>query len=152
MSRLRFKYTNITAQFYIVQFHRIVLSESYYRNVVDEVASQAAVLGSMMPSRNLVSFATSMRCIAAARICQFFCAILVRAGFQWLLRLANWDTGHKVVEFGDRRNHFVATTLNSFPQDLMSRRSDDDRVTEAQKRFWRRICLKSSDIETCNGT
>ena len=40
-------------------------------NVVDEVRSQAATLGRMMPSWNLVSLATSMRCIAASRVRQW---------------------------------------------------------------------------------
>ena len=40
-------------------------------NVVDEVVSQAATLGRMMPSWNLVSLATSMRCIAASRVRQW---------------------------------------------------------------------------------
>ncbi len=40
-------------------------------NVVDEVVSQAATLGRMMPSWNLVSLATSMRCFAASRVRQW---------------------------------------------------------------------------------
>ena len=40
-------------------------------NVVDEVVSQAATLGRMMPSWNLGSLATSMRCFAASRVRQW---------------------------------------------------------------------------------
>ena len=39
-------------------------------NVVDEVVSQAATLGRMIPSWNLVSLATSMRCLAASSVRQ----------------------------------------------------------------------------------
>lgn len=39
--------------------------------VVDELVSQAATLGRMMPSWNLVSLATSMRCIAASSVRQW---------------------------------------------------------------------------------
>ena len=41
-------------------------------NVVDEAVSQAATLGRTMPSWNLVSLATSMRCVAASRIRQWW--------------------------------------------------------------------------------
>ena len=40
-------------------------------NVVDEVVSQAATLGRMTPSWNLVSLATSTRCFAASRVRQW---------------------------------------------------------------------------------
>ena len=45
--------------------------EEVLSNVVDEVVSQAATLGRMMPSWNLVSLASSMRCFAASRVRQW---------------------------------------------------------------------------------
>ena len=47
-----------------------LLAPELLSNVVDEVVSQAATLGRMIPSWNLVSLATSMRCLAASSVRQ----------------------------------------------------------------------------------